>query len=303
MVCSVLIPSWQGSHKLPALLAALRTQSVQADEILVALDGPDSESLQLLERWSQLLPQLRALPLPHAGKGATRNRAAAASRGDLLCFLDDDMLPPSGWLAAHRQHHALGRAGVLSGPTPDGGYDQPNEMERWRQAQSRLWHRAEVEAYPDPLPPTSDLLPGANFSVSRQLFDQLGRFREDLPDGEDLEFCHRLHAAGQPLYYAPRAAAFHRDRITARSAAQRSRGHFAADALLRELGIHRIKPWHAPGWRARLLGCRPLFRPLTSDFWLTAIDRRWLGALPERWRHRIYTAIFHARDLCNTAAP
>ena len=63
-------------------------------EVLVVYNGsPDA----MRERVSRDFPWTRALPVPRCSLGEGRNRGAAAARGAVLHFLDDDTAAPEGF--------------------------------------------------------------------------------------------------------------------------------------------------------------------------------------------------------------
>src|SRR4029077_18393869 len=50
-----------------------------------------------------------------SGRAANRHRAAAATRADVVCFLDEDTVCRPGWARAHLRAQAE-RPGIVSGP-------------------------------------------------------------------------------------------------------------------------------------------------------------------------------------------
>ena len=89
---SVVIPTYQVSHLLPAALASLAAQTLLPDEVLVcddgAPDGVDEAVRPFLD--GPLQGRLRVLHLPHRGAGATRNAGTRESVGDVVVYLDAD---------------------------------------------------------------------------------------------------------------------------------------------------------------------------------------------------------------------
>jgi glycosyltransferase involved in cell wall biosynthesis len=86
---SVIIPTrHRPALVLRAVNSALR-QSFTNFEVIVVIDGPDSETEQALNTIGD--PRLRLMPLPQKiGGSQTRNRGVQASRGHWVAFLDDD---------------------------------------------------------------------------------------------------------------------------------------------------------------------------------------------------------------------
>jgi GT2 family glycosyltransferase len=106
---SVIIPTHRRPAKLAACLAALASQTLEADrfEVLVGIDGPDPVTDSAARRaWEGAGggPGLIVLTCPKAGQAAARNRLLALARGRYLLFLNDDMVPQPGLAAAHLRH-------------------------------------------------------------------------------------------------------------------------------------------------------------------------------------------------------
>lgn len=106
---SVLIPYYQTPvETLAKTLAALECQTYPRDlfEVVIVDDGSDPP----LERPLHLVLDVKVVRQERRGFGIARarNTGARAAAHDILLFLDSDMLPEAGWMAAHaRWHHAV----------------------------------------------------------------------------------------------------------------------------------------------------------------------------------------------------
>jgi len=90
---SVIIPTLNEEKRLPALLQALQAQTRPPDEILVADAGSQDRTAEIAH---QAGVRLIAGGRPAVG----RNAGAHQARGDLLLFLDADVLPPPFFVEA-----------------------------------------------------------------------------------------------------------------------------------------------------------------------------------------------------------
>lgn len=90
---SVIIPTYNEAVYLPGLLSALHSQTRTAEEIIVA----DASSV---DRTVQIAKEAGCLVVKGGRPACGRNAGAAASCGDLLVFLDADVIPPTGFLAS-----------------------------------------------------------------------------------------------------------------------------------------------------------------------------------------------------------
>jgi glycosyltransferase involved in cell wall biosynthesis len=86
-VISAIVPAWNAAERLAATLASITAQTLPADEVIVVDDGStDATAAVALAAGAHVLRQARQ------GPGAALNAGMAASRGDLIGWLDDDDL-------------------------------------------------------------------------------------------------------------------------------------------------------------------------------------------------------------------
>ncbi len=99
---SVIIPTLNEAKRLPALLQALQAQTRPPDEIIVADAGSQDETTAIAQR--------AGARVTRGGRPAAgRNAGARVAQGNLLLFLDADVLPPPFFLETflrefHRRH-------------------------------------------------------------------------------------------------------------------------------------------------------------------------------------------------------
>lgn len=199
---SVVIPTRDRASYLEVALGSLLAQKDAGDHELVVIDdGSQDATAEVARRGGVRCVRLS----PARGLNAARNAGIAATSGELVAFLDDDVRVPPGWVRALRegaQRHpdaeALGgpiRAS-LEGPTPRGcGRESPPITTLDLGCEDRP-----VEA-----------VWGANFAVRREAFERLGRFDERIGGhGDEEEWLMRVHAAGGSVVYLAAAGLEHR---------------------------------------------------------------------------------------------
>jgi glycosyltransferase involved in cell wall biosynthesis len=238
---TIAIPTFNRAALLRECLRSLAMQDYPRDrfEIIVVDDG-STDSTAAVVRSSEDVHYLRQ---SHAWLNVARNSAVREARGEVIAFLDDDVLVPSSWLAA------LGR-GVRAHPHGGcfGGQirlrlegDVPRHCGRHPLGESELNLGDTTHE--------TDFVWGANMAVTRQALELAGSFDESLPwlPNEELEWQHRFRLAGGSIVYLPDAWVWHR-----RSAED---GRLGVGSLLRrhfERGLGQASFFAATGRPSRL---------------------------------------------------
>ena len=206
---------------LAQCLDALLPQVGDADEVVVVDNAPSSTGTRDLVAGKPVRYEVEPVP----GLDFARNRALRVATGEVIAFVDDDVVVDRHWLASVRAVWALDPdAGAVTGQILPleletdaqvaferrGGFRGGNQQVRYLGLD-----RADDRIYPYA---PGRFGAGANFAVRRVLALGLGGFDEaldtgpPLPGGGDIDMMHRVVRAGHLLVYEPRAVVFHRHR-------------------------------------------------------------------------------------------
>jgi glucosyl-dolichyl phosphate glucuronosyltransferase len=206
---SVVIPTYNRPTEVEAILRSLLEQDARPNEIVVVDDSISNETSVVVQKLAEAfrgaginLLHLPAGPIRRGLPGA-RNAGVRASSGDIVVFLDDDVLPHAQYLnivgrAFNDQPNIVGAQGFVL-PEPRGIL---------REALSRmffLYHFEEGRCSVMPSISTTyaknahgmipcEWLSGSNQAFRRTVFQTL-TFDENLKkyaDGEDLDFSYRV---------------------------------------------------------------------------------------------------------------
>jgi glycosyltransferase involved in cell wall biosynthesis len=209
------------------LLSSLREQAAGLPEgsggldILVVDNAPSDERTREL---AAVRPGVRYVREFRPGLNFARNRAMREARGEILAFLDDDVIVDQHW-----------SAGLVSAwaDHPDAcaftGQVLPMELETEAQIvfERRGGFRRGFERIRfGAVLPGNALYPGgagifgagANMAFRTDMLRSLGGFDEaldtgaDVPGGGDLDIFYRVIRAGYPLVYEPTFMVFHQHR-------------------------------------------------------------------------------------------
>jgi GT2 family glycosyltransferase len=247
---SVVIATYRREQVLLDTVERLLRARARAREILV-VDQTESHAAETADRlraldgrgeirWERLDRPL----IPHA-----MNTGLALAREPVVLFLDDDIVPDEGLVAAHARAHAEAVVGAVAGrvvqPWESDAGDEPGEFRF--SSRRRQW--------------VSEFM-GGNFSVKRSLALGIGGFDENFVRAAyrfEADFADRLLAAGGRILFEPSASIRHL---------------MASEGGVRAFGRHlrTARPGHAVGeyyyllrhWKAGESVRRLLWRPIRA---------------------------------------
>jgi glycosyltransferase involved in cell wall biosynthesis/peptidoglycan/xylan/chitin deacetylase (PgdA/CDA1 family)/2-polyprenyl-3-methyl-5-hydroxy-6-metoxy-1,4-benzoquinol methylase len=231
---SVVIPTYERDRQLARLLDTLERQTLftvrAADfEVVIVVDGSSDGTLDSLERrrseWQERGVRLRVLEQANQGAAAARNRGVLAADGDVVLFLDDDLLAAPDVLQHHLDFHeswpalahaCLGNVDWSGDDSTLGRYLWgSNEYLDWKHVCERDHDDVGAGAFW-----TGQLSLKRRFLLGHGLFDAAA-FGTDA--GEDLELGRRLERVGLVLHFRPQSVTRLQERFELASLARRQR--------------------------------------------------------------------------------
>lgn len=222
MRVSIVIPTYNKVELTGPCLEALVANTPEDLYEVVIVDNASSDGTQ--ELLAQLGGDVRVvLNDTNEGFGPACNKGASMSRGEFVCFLNNDTLVQRQWLehlvAAMDQDSRL--AGVQ--PLllyPDGRVNSAGDLVFGDQA----WNYG--KGFPDPNHPAiqqrraPDYASGACLLVRKSMFDAVGGFDDFYAPAyyEDTDLSFAFRAKGWKVLYEPRARVVHVEGGTSESA-------------------------------------------------------------------------------------
>ena len=248
---SVVIPTLGRTEELRRCLEALDVQTHRCFEVVVAFDGPGESARSMI---SELRPgfDISVVELPRVqGPAMARNVAAAAARGKVLAFLDDDMVPDPCWVAEHEAGHVdcNNVSCVVIGQIVE-EYTRPaddfvEQSLRKRHAEEFARTPAEISSRPLRFHAMS-VSCGASTSLPKELYLSMGGQDSRLRCNEDVELGARLFSAGVPFVFRPKAIVRHINSKYISSELQNVSRDFAAATIHRVFCKHQRNPQTRP---------------------------------------------------------
>lgn len=245
---AAIVPSRDRPRELRACLATLVRQRIGSGglEVVVVDDGSRQPLSPAVEEAASggTIP-VRAVRTEPAGLNAARMAGVASTEGEIVAFLDDDVLLDEGWAGAVARAFAAERCAGLGGRVT---LSFAGREPRWIEAQRSLLGELDLGAEPRWL--DGDRLPiGANCAVLRSELERVGGFRAgldrvgaSLTSNGDTELFRRLRDAGGRLRYVPAAHAVHRvppERLTLGYLRRRARAQGRSDVLVESIAAGR----------------------------------------------------------------
>ena len=211
-------------------LTSLSSQSYpsQQYEVVIVADGCSDGTAEMVVSL-QTPYQLRLCEIPGNGAAQARNTGAGLAKGELLLFLDDDILAAPSLIEAHVNAHIQGEKQVVIGYLPV----RLNNAKDYFSLELLEWWEAMFDAarLPSHRFKYSDLLSG-NFSITKDFFLRVGGFDPAFQVHEDYELGIRLLKADAIFRFEEKAWGFHDERSDLKRALERKRQEGIADVQL-----------------------------------------------------------------------
>ena len=240
---SVIIPTYNRIDALRQTLSALETVQYPSDrwEVVVVDDGSSDGTEEMVQNWIRRSHiHIRYFRQANGGPASARNRGAFEASGELLIFIDNDIVVPCDFIELHVAAH-----GDNPGSWVMGRVVQPPEFSstpfgRYRNELCEGFHREKGDTLIE-----IDRISTANLSLSADEFRRLGGFDEafTIASSEDWELGQRAMKIGIRLFYQPRIVAMHNDWAgTLESYRERQWLYSVSDVLLwRKYGERSIR--------------------------------------------------------------
>lgn len=190
---SVIMPAYNARPFIDQAIRSVLDQDYPHIELIVVDDGSTDGTLELAGQFGD---RVRVMRQKNAGPAAARNRGIAASRGELIAFLDaDDVWLPGKASMQVRYLKDHPEVGVVYGdfqhwsPQPDGTFPAPP---------LRISQKAPFAIFPEHSGWIYTALLFDNVvhiitaMLRREVIDKVGGLDETLPTGEDYDFWLRI---------------------------------------------------------------------------------------------------------------
>jgi len=273
-VYSIIVPTFNRAESLVRTLRSLEAQRADVPYEIVVVDNNSTDATASSVRTLASSDRaVRYVYEKHRGQSLARNRGIAEARGEVLVFVDDDVVARPGWLAAlvgtyrcRPDAWCVGGRIVLRLPAAPPAWFDPGSalLKAYLSGLDRGEGVVRLQ-YPD------DVW-GANFSVRRDALERVGGFDPRLGPrgschlvGDETELCWRIQRAGGGVYYCGPAVVEHivpPSRMTKRWFRLRAYRQGQSDVMIQA-------EWVPPTWpalrRAAILAARSAVRAAVAS--------------------------------------
>lgn len=207
---SIIVPAYRAEAHLEACLRGCEAQNVDRSfyEVIVVDDHSPDGTAELARQGTAQLVQHEE----NRGAAAARNSGAAAATGEVLLFVDSDVIPGPGLVEGVLSVFGLGEAVATGGsarvatgrysaePANDTAFARYKALWTWY-----CWEQSGAQSG------TSSHVQGALTAIRADLFSELGGFDESYQGGsvEDYELSLRLREAGERIVFDGRLEGRH----------------------------------------------------------------------------------------------
>jgi GT2 family glycosyltransferase len=205
---SIVIPTYNRLERLKRVLSALECQTYPLEnlEALVVSDGSSDGTHEYLSAFHPPY-HFRAIFQANQGAAVARNLGAELALGEILLFIDDDVVPSPQLVAEHIQwHQEHGDFLVVIGPM----LSPPDfDMSPWVQWEQDKLAQQYLDMVTGKWQPTARQFYTGNTSLARRRFMESGGFDPTFKRAEDVELAYRLSARGNRFLFNPQAVGYH----------------------------------------------------------------------------------------------
>jgi len=237
---SVIIPTYYRYEYLAEVLELLTEQTVTPYEVIIPDQTPERDRPEAFyKRYSEKL-NLKVIDIEKPSLTYPRNMAAKKATGDILIFLDDDIVFNTDFIEKHVAVMEEENVDVVNGATtrrdalPEEYPWDINHLDPVRyflSAPNWKWNGMMFS------------ISSCNVSMKKSVFDEADGFDEKLPRMVDFEFGYRLYQRGAKIYFSSKPWAKH---LRAEGGSRKNPQNY--DKLISSLYIHKK---HFPGWTTK----------------------------------------------------
>lgn len=232
---SVVIPTYNKLSRLQYVIKGLEMQNARRDqfEVIIVNDGSTDQTQQYLE---SIQPNfaLEVVEQENKGQAVARNKGIAKAKGDIILFIDDDILIPPDFIENHIYAHKMNPNTIVLGKINliyANLFDQIENMflqKSYTEVLDSLHRLCCKDLYLGMVETIYQkrfdqlfwiCFTGGNSSVEHKMLEKVGFFDEQFYrwGPEDIELGYRFNLSRTSFMYHPECYCFHLDLLKERN--------------------------------------------------------------------------------------
>jgi rhamnosyltransferase len=208
---SIVIPAFRAGETFAAVLDALKAQSLNADEIVIADSESDDGTRECAERHGCRVMTIKRSDFDH---GRTRNLAIRSTNSDIIVLMTQDALPADENMLEELIKPLADRDIALAYgrqmPRAKAGRLERFAREYNYPAHPLLKDKRDIER----MGMKAFFCSNSCSAMRRETFERMGGFAEGVIVNEDMLFAARAIMDGMGIYYAADARVYHSHSFT-----------------------------------------------------------------------------------------
>ena len=189
-IVSAVIPVHNGETFIAETIESLLHQTIAFDEIIVVDDGSTDRTVDIVKKFKKI----KLIQTHHAERVKARNIGWNASKGDIVAFVDSDLVLAKDWLKEVLKGFEQGHVAAVDRRAVDKPETYIAKMND---------HFFDVR-YAD------NYEPFTLWIIRRDVLDALDGYNERVVGIEDADLADRVQAEGHKIYFAKNAIAYHK---------------------------------------------------------------------------------------------
>ncbi|NOT74602.1 MAG: glycosyltransferase [Cyclobacteriaceae bacterium] len=299
MNISVIIPTFNGAHKIEAALTALSQQTFPDFEVVIIIDGSTDNTQDVIKRFDGILPRMSVHFIENRGRAHAKNEGVNASKGEILIFIDDDIRLFKDAVELHRNFHLENQNEIMFGHLEmDPEKARLNDFWNYRRTIESGWRELQSTT----ISYANYGITSANLSLTKKTFWKVGEFDSTLRDSEDFDFGIRALQQGIPIRYIPKINGYHDDFSTLLPYVRRQKEYMMSKYVLlkKHPEYKKILPNHFK-WSASLSGdgIKKFFFG-NENRWEPLFESKVFLSLPQSLRYKLYSAYIYVHSVMMT---
>jgi|Deesub1362A_J573_1020465.scaffolds.fasta_scaffold02187_1 GT2 family glycosyltransferase len=215
---SIIVPVYNAENTIIDCIESLLKVDYPEEklEIIIVDDCSSDKTPEILKHYAKEEKVNVIRHRKNKGAAAARNTGFKYAKGKIIVFTDSDCIVSENWIKelVKCYNSDIGAVGGKFIP-----YNLDNLIAKFSHGRNLVTEVKAIQNENRIIEIKNGLLPSANLSFRREVFEELNGFDERFrkAGGEDRDICYRLLQKGYKLIYNPKAVVYHKHRDNIRS--------------------------------------------------------------------------------------